>query len=71
MTDCWEETLAAAGWKIIETKFTRDFAYVVHKATGQMMYIEFQNDEEDPTSLEFQIVRALTSKVIKRGKVMS
>ena len=70
MTEYWEEILAAAGWRIIETKSTFDFAYVVHKATGQMMYIEFQNDEEHPTSLEFQILRALTSKVIKRGKVV-
>jgi hypothetical protein len=70
MTEYWEELLASAGWRIIESQFPTDFAYVVHKATGQMIYIEFENDEEDPTSLEFQIIRALTSKVVKRGKVI-
>ena len=70
MIEYWEKYVAAAGWKIMESRFPTDFTYVVHKATGQMVYIEFDHDEEDPTSLEFQIIRALTTKVIKRGKVV-
>ena len=69
MTDYWLKTLERAGWSGVAHDNDDVFIYVVHKETGQIVYIEFEDDEDDPTSDSFQIVKALTSKVVKNGKV--
>ena len=69
MLDYWSKTLETAGWSAVAHDLDDVFIYVVHKQTGQIVYIEFEGDEDDPVSDLFQIVKALTSKVVKNGKV--
>ena len=69
MIDYWAKTLNAAGWTAITHDLDDVFIHVVHQQTGQIVYIEFEGDDDDPTSDLFQIVKALTSKVVKNGKL--
>ena len=69
MIDYWAKTLETAGWTAVTHDLDDVFIHVVHKQTGQIVYIEFEGDEDDPASDLFQIVEALTSKVVKNRKV--
>ena len=69
MADYWSKTLDTAGWTAVTHDLDDVFIHVVHKQTGQIVYIEFEGDEDDPASDLFQIVKALTSKIVKNGKV--
>ena len=70
MTDYWSKTLETAGWTAVTHDLDDVFIHVVHKQTGQIVYIEFEGDEDDPVSDIFQIVEALTTKVVKNRKVV-
>jgi len=68
MTEYWELILEKAGWTLLQGQFGDVFAYAVHKATGQIVYIEFDDDDDDPVGAIFQTVEALITKQFKNRK---
>ena len=63
--------LEKAGWTLLYEKPYEDhWVYAMHKATGQIVFVQFSDDQDDPVSKSFQIIEALTTKqVIDRKEV--
>ena len=68
MNEYYESVLEEAGWTLLRSQFGELFAYAVHRATGQIVYIEFDNDDDDPVGAVFETVEALTTKQFKNRK---
>ncbi len=68
MSEYFESVLEEAGWTLLQGQFGDVFAHAVHKATGQIVYIEFEEDDDDPVGTMYQTVEALTTKQIKNRK---
>ena len=71
MTPHHKSIIEKAGWTLIYEKPYEDhWVHAMHKATGQIVYVQFDDDQDDPVSKSFQIVEALiTRRVIDREEV--
>jgi len=68
MSEYYESVLKEAGWTLLQGQFGEMFAHAVHKTTGQIVYIEFDADDDDPVGAVFETVEALTTKQFKNRK---
>ena len=65
MKNQYSEILSDAGWVLhkIEPEFSH--AYAVHRATGQIVYIEFYDEDDGDDDRTWEAVEALITKKFK------
>ena len=65
MNNQYKNILSEAGWILhkIEPEFTS--GYVVHRATGQIVYLEFFDEDDGSDDRTWEAVEALVTKKFK------
>lgn len=59
------KVLSDAGWTLHLIKPELSHGYVVHQATGQIVYIEFEDETDDDDDRKWEAITALITKHLK------
>ena len=65
MNHPYKKILSDAGWVLHKIEPELTSAYVVHQATGQIVYLEFYDDDDGDDDRTWEAVEALVTKKFK------
>jgi hypothetical protein len=65
MNNLYSKILSDAGWTLHKVEPELSSAYLAHQATGQIVYLEFYDEDDGADDRTWEAVEALITKKLK------